>query len=589
MGLQSVFLLTDQFEVITKTANETAKKIVFQSATASDGYITVEDYHKSFSQGTKINFVIDGEKLSSVELGCSNYHYKQKKLTQYIFQKILSKYDNQRKNTVPIDRVRKRTTDYVPVEIIWKTPVDAQLPPLLVYRPLFSAEEFGKKHVEIGYGFIDVQKFIPKLNCIISGRVHLKDSPPKKQNHLYGEFHSLECYYYHNTVFYRNVYVLDDVLHDAYVGKAPIVSYVDWRINLLDATASEVLKISRNSINEDYAGTFYFKLNHALELVAKDAIDYLIDDSQDKEREQLGDTALILCQFAIQLRHREEELLAKFKDVLSQINIDNYYHWAKDERSEEPVIKKANELQNCKLYLIADQVKHVPDGMQGQNLDSAVCLHLKDKYPAHILDHRIVKIFLGQIEGQYVKALEAVPFECNTPDQLYKIDDMFFLENLVRMIALNLRVIPAVSGYEMLITPITPTGDMFWYGHRNEPYYIEMPFAEHLEEMWNALHSNGLIPDAVERYRDKIVDSALFRTNVEYIADITGEGSSRIRNKYIQFVEKCLELLSEKNYQKFNLDILEKVNIERTATFRNRDIIDLNPYITYRDIRLNRY
>ena len=105
--MQSIFLLADQFEMITKTADEPAKKIVFQSAEKSEGYITVEDFNEPFTQGTELRFIINGEKLSAAELDCSNYHYSRKELSYPVMSMIYDEYENQNRD-IDILRMKDR-------------------------------------------------------------------------------------------------------------------------------------------------------------------------------------------------------------------------------------------------------------------------------------------------------------------------------------------------------------------------------------------------------------------------------------------------------------------------------------------------
>lgn len=321
IGLQSIFLLADQFEMITKTVDEPAKKIVFQSTETSEGYITVEDYNEFFMQGTELSFVIDGEKLSAVELNCSSYHYKRKQLSGYVMSMVYREYENENTNVFPVRHIKKN--DYIPAVMEYEDPLDGKMHTLFEYKPLFSREEI-RDSVEVRDGGIEVKKFIPQLNCHIISSVHLNIRHQKdKDSHIYRDIYDVERRCHHGALFYRNTFVKEAVFHASFCVNDPIMKYMDWEINLLDASSDEVLKISRNSINENYAITFYKIVSESLELAAMDAIDYLIDRYDGR----IGDTILTFYQFAVQFNHREEELYNKYKNVLSLINIGNYYWW----------------------------------------------------------------------------------------------------------------------------------------------------------------------------------------------------------------------------------------------------------------------
>lgn len=583
MGLQSIFLLANEFEIITKTSDETAKKIVFQNASNSDGYIIVEDYGEAFSQGTEISFVIEGTNLSAVELGCSNYHYQQKRLSMYMLNKIYNAYTNQSKSNYPFYLARRKTTDYIPAEIKYIAPSQEDI--LLLHDPLFSAEKMDS--VKVDYRSIEIEKFSAKLNCFITARIHLIGQHQSEQDHVYGELQNVGWQYYRNVLFYRNNFVQENMLHEPYSCKFPIISYMDWRINLLDATADEVLKIDRNSINEDYAGVFQQRLNDALELAAKTAIDYMIEKSSKDEQENLDDTLLILYQLAVQLNYHMYDFQKMFQEILDKITITNYYLWPYSKESEQIREIKISELQKKKLYFVVDKAEHVPPDIQSRTLLSTDCFDLMGKHSTHLLSHRATHIFLGKVDNVFVKAIEAVPFECNTSDRLYRIDDLFFIENLIQMINLRLRVLPATEGYEILATPIGLSIDELKYNLRDNQYYVEMPFGEHLDQMRETLRSTGWISNALGKYEKLILHSGLFHENIRYIANINMEHPPKIQVKYEMLIHKCLELLGNEIYKEFNQNVINKMDAaERTYSFRERDPIEINPYITFKNARL---
>lgn len=582
MGLQSIFLLADQFEMITKTSDEPAKKIIFQSAEDSDGYITVEDYNEDFKQGTEIRFIINGEKLSAVELDCSSYHYKRKELSGYVINKIYSEYENQSESVRPEILWKKEETDYVPVDI--KYVEDEQVDTILKYESLFSAGEI-KNDVKVQNKYIEVRKFIPELNCYIISGMYLDNKNKKEEKlHSYGMMAETNYYYHKGVIYYRNRYVKSNVFHESFYSNEPIMPYVNWHINLLDANSDEVLKMSRNSINENYIGKFYKTLINALELAVKDVVDYLIDKYVEEEDGKIGDIILIVYQLAIQIKHRVQEIYNKYKYTLEMIKINNYYLWGGSKETEK--IIPFGEIPSEGMYFIANEVIY-DDSIESTNLDDKICFELERGPDSHILNHRIKKIFLGKKGNQYVKVVEAIPFECNHPNLLYDIDDIFMLENIIRMIELSLRVIPATKGYEILVTPISSYSQLNQYAIGKQQYYIEMPFAELISELSTILHNDGYIPNAIDEYYEQVKQSETFVSNVNYIQDITNKKESAIRSQYQQIVKKCLELLENEKYRKFNISILEIIEKEKTFELVENNLIENNPFIAYESIFLD--
>jgi len=583
MGLQSIFLLADQFEMITKTSDEPAKRIIFQNAENSDGYITVENYNEDFKQGTEISFIIKGEKLSAVELNCSNYHYKRKELSDFVKDKVYIEYDNQSPGIIPDIPWKKKEADYIPVIIKCITTEEKYT--LLKYQPLFSTEEVKGK-VSIQNGRIEVKKFIPKLNCHISNSIHMwKD----EETHLCGSIADIDKSYYFETMYYRNAYVKDSIVSQYSCEKEPIMSYMDWKFNLLDAKSDEVLKMSRNSINENYIGIYYKILLNALRMLVVDAIDYLID-KHDEINEKLGDIVLVIYQLAVQTHHRVNQFLDKYKNTLETIKIGEYYLWGENKKTEKQIA--FDELRNREVYFIISEII-CDDSIESVDLEEEDCFKLEGNVinpiittTPHILNHRIEKIFLGKKGDQYVKAVKAIPFQCNSPVSLYEIDDIFMLENVIRMIESSLWIIPVVKGYEKLVTPISSCGTLAQNGVRNEQYYIEIPFRDLGSEMSMALHHEGYIHNAVDRYYEYIIQSDQFSSNIDYIKEVTNEKEISIQNQYQQIVKKCLELLEEQKYEIFNRSIMEKIEKESVADSKEKDPVDNNPYIVFKSVYL---
>ncbi len=575
IGMQSIFLLADQFEMITKTVDEPAKKIVFQSAEKSEGYITVEDFNEPFTQGTELRFIINGEKLSAAELDCSNYHYSRKELSYPVMSMIYDEYENQNRDIDILRMKHIKKADYIPIVIEYEQPVDRTRCILLEYEPLFSKKGMGN-NVEIRSGFIEVKKFVPELKCYIISSMHLKERHPKDEAfHVYRDITNVAIHY-SGAIFYRNTFVKEQTLPASFFVNDPIMKYMEWEINLLDANSDEVLKLSRNSINENYSKIFYRMLWKALELAAMDAINSLINKYDDR----IGDTILILYQIAVLLNHRSEEIYNKYKNILGLIKIGNYYQWGKPD-GEEYIIN-FDELRSKELYFIVNEVVCY-DGIRATDLNDKKCIKYGRRGCQHILDHKINKLFLGQIDGQYVKVISAVPFKCNSLDSLYEIEDIFMLENVIRMIKLNLRIIPAVRGYEALVTPINFGSQLFYNVLTCEQYYIEMPFNDIMSEMAEILLDEGYIPNSVEKYYGQVLESTLFTANIDYIRDITNEKKSLIQDKYQQIVRKCLELLGDEKYKEFNKDILAKLDRE-ISNLRNIDVIEQSPYCSFKNI-----
>lgn len=575
MGLQSIFLLSDQFEVITKTRDEAPKKITFQSAETSEGYITVEDYPTSFSQGTEISFVINGEKLSAQELRCPNYQYSRKLLSSYIVIQIKCSFPK-----LPLFDGYK-TEDYVPVKVTLQNRDSSNERLCVEYTSLLDSRNLNPQfHVDAGY--IEVRKLMPQLRCSVVARVRLeKRAHINHSGHAYMWFHEQEKYYHH-TIFYRNCHVGKQNPIIESMNKAPIISRIDWRLNILDGCSDDVITIDRASFVETYLPTLYKILNGSLEQISKDMIDYLIQ--LETGWEKVGDTALILYQIAVQLNHRPEQFYNKYKAILNEIEIGGYFEWNKSGKDFIQKNIKVAELRdsNQKWYLILNEVDSKPEGILAQNLDEVGCFAFVKYTDPHILDHRAKRVFLGEKDGHFFKVIEFEPFQYNTPNNLYKVDDIFVLETLIHAINANFRVLPAMDEYADLITPSGHSENLL---DSCRPYYIELPFGDYLSDMKDRLEHDGFIRDAVHEFETNIIQSDLFSENANYIADYTGKSPSEIKVKYAKLVHMCLTLLQDEQYKEFNRSILERVDAfysitDKLSSFEN------SPYFTFKSLLL---
>ena len=573
MGLQSIFLLSDQFKVITKTREEAPKKITFQSAETSEGYIMVEDYPTSFSQGTEISFVINGEKLSAQELRCPNYQYRRKLLSSYIMKQIQYSFPDS-----PLFDGYK-TEDYVPIKVMLENS-DAANESLCVEYVSFLECKYLHPQFHVDNGYIEVQKLMPQLRCSVVGRVRLeKRAYINHYGHAYAWFREQEKYYHH-VIDYRNCYVINGIRLTAYMNKSPIISRIDWRLNILDGCSDDVLTLDRASFAETYRPTLYKILSGALEEISKDMIDYLIETAT--EWEKVGDTALILYQIAVQLNHRPEQFYNKYQAILNEIEIGGYFKWNSSWKNFNKKKIKAAELRNPnqKWYLILNKVDSKPKSIQAENLDGVECFALVESTDLHILDHRAKRVFLGEKDGCFVKVIEFEPFQYNDPNNLYKVDDIFILEALIPVINMNFNALPAMDEYGILITPYSQTEILL---DSRRPYFIELPFGDYLSDMKKRLERDGFIRGAVHEFEANIIQSGLFSENVNYIADYAGKSPAEIKVKYAQLVHMCLTLLEDEQYKEFNQSILQYSNAipptsDKLAFFKS------DPYFTFKSL-----
>lgn len=576
IGLQSIFLLTDEFTMITKTINEPPKKIVFQSASNGTGFIIVKKYYERFTQGTEVTFTVDVTKMSAEELHCSNYHYKNNFLSDYFLNRMIIDYDNQYTAIPPARNIRKKKVDSVPLDISIIDHTNNKPRKLINVNAFLS---FNEKEIEICDGFVKTQFFFPKLNCHLACDINLENN----QNHTYGKFER-RFSYLNNAVFYRHEFVLDDCLERSVLENISLFPYVDWRIDLMEGDTEKILNLNRNTIREEYSQHFLYILLNALKGTVCKVIDYLLEN-YEKERKNIGDTILLFYQFSKQYDYKCSELREAFKDVLDQIIIGNYVKFGREESFEI----RFDCLENTTIYFIGNEL--VEDSIIPNIIKDTSDLNSKDKMlfylnksdGIHILNHRAQKAYIAKLEGKYFEVIEAIPFECLNPMKLaIDMDNIIFRNKILRMLRLRIRGLPVLKGYENLATPINPECFSIRHYMSTETYLIELPFGVFQEMLYQELNTTGFVSKAYDKYFVKIVDSELYKSNLDYIKSYHETNIASIECTYRQFIERILNVLADESFKDFNKKILSQYPDPRTSeyVFNGRDELESNSYLS---------
>lgn len=574
IGLQSIFLLTDKFEIITKTREEKTKKIVFESVQELNGYITIEDFDEIFPQGTLVSFTIDCSKIEINDLDCPEYFYKTEAKEFFVLEKINQIYNNMLIGTPPIYRMVNQKSDYVPIKIKIMNPVDKSFLDMLNYETIFNKDiNFIKiDNCEIKYG-----KFLIDKLCQIFCNIILTSN----KEHKYGEIKNMYLYSYGNTVFYRNVYVKSSVIEQFFMSNRALYPYVDLKINLLDKDADSALELNRNAIRENYESNFIQIVEDSVIIAIKEIIDSLINKIGNSN---IGDCIFILYQFSTQYNYKQDMIESVYKEDLKNIIFNNYYNW----NTKQEVEFTFNELKYNHLYFVLEEVNSEDiENCNYPNLDDKsnyiLCLEKENNYKSdvHILNHRVLKMFVGTFQGKLLKVLEAKPFECNSNSIICDKDDLFFLEDIIDMIIRGSRCINSLKQFEILITPLKSKSGIIKYGSIESRSMIEMPFDQDiLKEMKKELSEKNYIINAKERYYNIVIGSNKFAKNINYIQTYKDEKSSMIEEKYKELVIKVLELLSDINYIKYTKNYIEWCNEHNNFRIGKYEKIEHNKYVT---------
>ena len=558
MGLQSVFMLTDEFVMITKTIDEPAKKITFHSADNSDGYIIIEDYNEFFAQGTTVRFETDCMKIPQNETGCSNYHFKTGNISRFVMRNIYSRFNNDVRN-YPSDEERMQTYDYVPVSLNMTHPFTDEEINLLSYRALFAGEP---DNIEICYGIMSIDAFIMSLRCRINCSIYSGHESEKAY-----EFTEIN-YHAGRSVFYRNV-PAQEIFSDMYLFPG-----LSWSINILDGTAEDVLGFDRSAVREGYMNTLISMLKSAMKHVIKLGTDYML--SQNESRNDTGFILLMIYQYSRQYNYKHGELYTKYEDKFRKIKAGYYYRKGHEDKS---LMLDFDFLRENHIYFIAgESIK--PSSLPQKVKQSAYtpnikkCFVLKIDNSIHVISHRPVRVFTCKIRNQYFRIIEAVPFErINELENPVEADDMILHEAFISSVLLRSRGIPPVSKYKNLITPLY---------HRDE-FFIELPLSPVIDEMIKTLTEKFYVPNAYDTFFRRICESEIFEQNVKYITSernrMTNVNSDEgeIRREYQKLVQDILFMLEDNDCIAFNRTLIKSI-MNSPDILRRYNIYPNNPY-----------
>lgn len=573
IGLQSIFLLTDKFEIITKTNEEKAKKIIFESAQELNGYITVEDYEETFLEGTQVRFIIDSKKLELEDLSCAEYFYKTERKEIFILQKINELYSNMLQGVPPIYSMEKQESDYVPANISIMNPIDKSKVEMINFSTIFTK---NMDYINIGKSDVQCCEFIYKRCCQIYFNFGLKNN----EEHKYGDVRKVSQTKYGNTVFYRNVFVSYKIIEQFFTSNRALYPYLDFRINLLTEDADLVLELNRNAIKESYENKFIQTIKESTKEVIKHIIDKLDNEKSDCD---VGDWIFIFYQFSRQIEYKHDIIKTKFKAVLDNIYFNNYYSWTTKKENEYSF----NELTDNHLYLVLEEIC-IEDIKQGEypKLDDkekyCVCLEQEKntKSDVHILNHRVEKMFVARLGEKLIKVLEVIPFECSNNSIICHKDDLFILEDIINMFMEESRCMNSIKEFEILITPLKSKSGLVKYGWIECESMIEMPFErDMIIEMKQEMLNSGYIQNANDKYFHKVISSDKFAKNIEYIQKYNNEDRCMIKEKYQELINKVLELLSDYNYIKHNFKCIEWYKEHKNFKRGKYEMIEHNNYV----------
>ena len=563
MGIQSIFLLTDKFEIITKTNNDVTKKITFENS-KNTGYIIIEDYNERFEQGTELAFIIDNSKIEYKDLECSEYYYETLPKSKLILEAISNKYNNLEKRSISTLEKQVQTYDYIPVEMSVYNTDSKESEIILKYISILEKIK-DMKVFTITKNSINIENYNNTFDCIVKVDMCMldnKDHIYNTKNIFYGTRDSI--------LFYKNVFVCRDDFFRGIIGNRAIIDHIDFSINTLSINAGKLLNLSRNSIRNNFKAEYK---NMCLKIL-KEEICLLIDRLLRSE-EDIGDIAIMVYQFSKYYNYKYKEIKNKYEHVLQNLKFDNYYNINHEQKT-----LSFKDVDENKLYFIyGDEIEEKlireEDEIKDLSAKKEFCFYMKErKAERNLIYSRVDNMYIARIDNKLYKIIEVTNMESNKKGIICEKDNYLILEDFIGALFYSIRVVDALKGYEKIVTPINLVGGIC-------NYYIELPIGYELrKKIFNELQDKYIVKNAINRYKKQIVEDELFEKNIKYIAGYNSAESEVIRNKYLEFIDLILGLIEDegyKNYIKNYIDDL-KQNDRRIESINYN--IQNNDYIT---------
>ncbi|AVK47244.1 hypothetical protein AXY43_03970 [Clostridium sp. MF28] len=538
LGLQSIFLITNSFEIITKADNELPKKIILENGSDGDGYIIVEDYNKYFKRGTKIIIKIDSDKIDINDLGCSNYHYKTIPKAELIIPVLEGKFDNiRRERAAPAFRARNQINDYIPVEIVSEKE-NGKREKIMEYKSIFNEYfldlkegSFGDTYGNIKFEFYDEETMsICKISIL----------EPRIKNENFGE-DDYSFNKYCQSVFFKNKFVTTEVIGHKYRGEYDVYKFIDFSINILGKDAEKTLTINRNSIKESYRREFNRLVNICVKNTLKKLIDKLLDNNS--ETEEIKCVIIKIYMIANHYSYRVKDVENKYGNILKEFKFNNYFNI-----NEEEKIYNFNELKENNIYFIIEKLES--DTIQEFNneiikLDAFenYCVTLKNKnYEKHILAHRIDEILLGEIKGNYYICAKSKAFHITKRQNHFKKNELIILYDLILAIIFNHRCMQSNYEYKCIATPSI---------NKSDENVIELPFSDQIRTDLREFLNRKKVIDKDELLKSVFTDSP-YKTNLKFISEYNNNLTlEEIDKNYNKFIVKIIEMLLEDKYSQY--------------------------------------
>ncbi len=559
LGLQSIFMVTNEFDIITKTENEKAKKIRFESTTSGKGYIDIEDYDKLFDRGTCIIIKIDNEKVNYEDLYCSRYDYETESKSKLIQGHIYNLYNN-RSESKPIGISRRmKISEYVNVD--WEITLENSKK--VIGERLYTTI-FDENFLKVVNGKLDIKSNTLSYMCFDQDTLTIctMEFVDYYEENKTIKFDNLN-HRYNASLFYKNEFIKEEIIEER-IGLSHSSHYknFDLSVNLLSGNAEKLLTINRRNVKKESEQLVIGIVEKSVIKTSMRLIDELITS-----KKSLGSLVFKVFELAIYYDHRVEDYYNAFYDTMVQYSFGNYLSVKEDANSTEYDTRiNFDQLYKNEIIFVCKEIPTDGNGLGNKFVDLASenrvfwLKHKSIKSPNYArqkmcASHKILNGFLGHLNGKVYYCLKVEPFGAGTVKNQFEKDEYFILYDFIFALINDYRVMLGNNEFSEISVA---TG---YNRYKKETILYELILPE---------EQRSILKNYLLRKCDKfdenammkeIIASSEYEKTTNYVAHMNGKSIEVVRKTYRLFLEKLLGLVkNQETMSPYVEEFLKEIN-----------------------------
>ncbi|MBB6625167.1 hypothetical protein H7E67_17265 [Clostridium gasigenes] len=572
LGLQSIFLIADKFEMITKCNDEPGKRIVFESGKNNKGYITVEANDKN-ERGTTVRVCIDESKISVSDIKIDELSLKLKPKYEWIMEFIIEKA---KKNQFIGESNNNKYISNIEMKNYFKIDINKDInnkEKVITNEYFFSDKDLIKclseneeliiieENESLSYRYFDRE-----FNCLCEVNFVKPIIYEKEGNKIIGYYDDGDARsLIDGGIYFKNVFVcnLSNVIRRKTA--KDIFKYFNLSLNMLDNKADNLLEISRNSIKDNYKNKFYKILMNVLKKFFQNMHNYILKNGISSKNEYLIIIYQILRDLEIdtyEFQNKYQKSLEEFlyeRGIYANDKIGGGFTFAEISSNTLKMLYPI-EGYNIGHREIKKEYLELIDKNVIQEISNEDIAHQEIEYNKYfvggrfygnsIISYNVKTIKIGLLNNKFYYIDEFEPLIISPMQLLTEYDDINLINEFINVTKEKQREIIALGNFGSLVIENV----------------IKLPFKdEQYAEVSESIKENKTEYFDKNAFKKDVISTEYFNYLVEYVSNKKNLSSDSVRQSYNVFIDKYLTLLInlEENsnpYKKFIKSILCKTS-----------------------------